>query len=99
MTTRDEYVATLKVQLDKWNAEIARWEAKTADAKEDVKKRYRAAIEKIGPQREKTLYNLKLLENATAAAWENLRVGVDDARERMQDAMKEARSHFERTKH
>jgi len=30
MLQRDEYVEKLKVQLDHWNAEVAKWEAKAA---------------------------------------------------------------------
>jgi len=28
MSKRDEYVEKLKVQLDQWNTEVAKWEAK-----------------------------------------------------------------------
>jgi len=96
MPTREEYVSALKSQLDKWNAEIGRWEGKAAAAKDEVKKRYRAELEKIRGRREKAQYTLKLLEGASACAWGDLRWGVDDAWDRMHEAMKEARAHFER---
>ena len=96
MPTRDEYVSTLKNQLDKWNAEIGRWEARAGTAKEEIQRRYHAQLAKVRERREKALYSLKLLENASANAWGDLRWGVDDAWDRMHDAMKEARSHFER---
>jgi hypothetical protein len=96
MPTRDEYVATLKNQLDKWNAEIGHWENKAAAAKDELRKSYRAQLEKIKAKREKALYTLKLVEGASAAAWGDLRWGLDDAWDRLHDAMKEARMHFER---
>ena len=38
MSTRDEYVAKMKHQLDEWNAEIDSLEAKVRQAKEDAKR-------------------------------------------------------------
>jgi len=98
MSTRDEYVASLKNQLDLWNAEVGRWEARAAAAKDEARKRYAAQLERLDARREKALYALRLLENASAAAWADFRWCVDDAWDRMHDAMKEARSHFERAR-
>jgi spore coat polysaccharide biosynthesis protein SpsF (cytidylyltransferase family) len=96
MPTRDQYVESLKKQLDAWNAEIARWETKTNAARDEMKKRYRDQLATLDARREKARYTLKLIEGASAAAWGDLRWGVDEAWDRMHDAMKEARSHFER---
>jgi hypothetical protein len=98
MPTRDDYVAALKGQLDRWNAEIGRWETKAASAKQEVRARYRAELEKIQAKRERAQYALRLLEKASASAWGDLRWGVDDAWDRMHDAMKDARAHFERVR-
>jgi len=96
MTTRDEYVEQLKKQLDGWNAEITRWETRAQGAREEAEKRYRAQLDELASAREKARYNLKLLEGASALAWTDLRTGVDVAWSQMRDAMKEARSHFEK---
>jgi|KBSSwiStaDraftv2_1062776.scaffolds.fasta_scaffold21911_3 hypothetical protein len=96
MPTRDEYVASLKNQLDQWNLEVARWETKATAAEDELRKAYRAQLHRVEARREKALYTLKLLQGATTAAWGDLRWGVDDAWDRLHDAMKEARSHFER---
>ena len=35
---RDEYVQKLKQQLDEWNGEVAKWEAKTREAQASLRK-------------------------------------------------------------
>ena len=37
MTTRNEYVESMKAHLDQWNQEIAQWEAKAKIAKTDLR--------------------------------------------------------------
>jgi hypothetical protein len=91
MTTRDEYVSKLKSQLDRWNAEAAKWEAeaKVAQAKQ---------LEAFRTRRDEALYNLKLVESASASAWQDLAKGADAAWDKMQNAFASARSHFEKSK-
>jgi hypothetical protein len=95
MSTRDQYVASLKNQIDQWNTEIANWESRAKETKKAVKAGLRAQVKSVNAQRELARYNLKLLEGASSAAWSDVRAGADQAFERMQVAMKEARSHFE----
>lgn len=95
-TTRDEYVAKLKKQLDQWNADMAIWESKAKIAQADAKKRYERDLEELRAQREKALYNLRLLENASASAWSDMTQGAEEAWERMREAIAKARRHFEK---
>jgi len=98
MTTRDQYVAGLKSQIDQWNAEIARWETRAQATKKALKSNVRAQLKTLNAQRELARYNLTLLEGASSAAWSDVRAGADEVFERMQMAMKEARSHFEKAR-
>ena len=95
-TTRDEYVARLKKQLDAWNVEIDRWEKRMNSQRRELDARYRVQIERVRSKRESALYNLRLLEGASASAWMDLRSGMDDAWDRLREAVQEARAHFER---
>jgi hypothetical protein len=90
MKTRDEYVTTLKAELDLWNARAAKWEQASSAAKSKQLAEYR-------DQRDKVLYNLKLLENASSAAWTDLVKGTDEAWDAMLEAYEKARKHFERS--
>ena len=96
MRTRDEYVSKLKGQLDRWNADMAKWEAQARVAQADAKKRYEEQLALVRAQREKALYNLKLLEGASQAAWSDFSRGADEAWDRMRAAVDQARTHFER---
>jgi hypothetical protein len=91
MTTRDEYVKTLKTRLDHWSAEAKRWEAATAAAKEKQ-------LEGFHQRREEAVRQLKLLEDASAEAWKDLVKGSDAAWERLQEATTQARAHFAKAK-
>lgn len=89
MKSRDEYVENLKQRLDRWNAQAAEWEKRANAVKSQQLADYRA-------QRDKALYNLKLLEGASSAAWEDVSRGADEAWQRMQAAFEKARVHFEK---
>ena len=95
MTTRTDYVAGLKKQLDAWNADMARWEAKAKDAQAGFSERYRRELDVLNAQRELALYNLRQLEGASVDAWAELRQGADDAWDRMRLAAAAAGSCFE----
>ena len=96
MKTRDDYVATLKAQLDRWNTEIGHWETQAKTATKETQERYAKELEALAARREKAMYTLRLLEGASASAWADLRSGTDDAWDRMNDALKQARTHFEK---
>lgn len=96
MKTRDEYVAGLKTRLDRWNADAGKWEAQASVARADMKKQYAKQLETLRERREEALYNLNLVEKASATAWKDLARGADEAWDRMQEAIKAASSHFEK---
>ena len=97
MTNRDEYVARLKKQLDEWNEDMARWEAKAKVAQADMKERYKHELDVLNAQRELARYNMRLIEGASASAWSELRKGADEAWDRMRAAAAAAAKHFEKT--
>lgn len=90
MKTRDEYVARLKADLDRWNAEAAEWEKHASATKAKQ-------LEAFHARREEAMYQLRLVESASAAAWNEFTKGADEAWDRMKDALKNARSQFEKS--
>jgi hypothetical protein len=96
MTKRDEYVESLKKQLDAWNDDMARWEEKAKTAQAEMKERYKRELDVLNAQRELARYNLKLIEDASASAWTEMRKGADEAWDRMRAAAAAAGTHFEK---
>jgi hypothetical protein len=96
MKTRDAYVKDLKKQLDLWNADIAKWEKQAKAAGAQARKRYEKDLEALHAEREKAMYNLRLIESASASAWSDFTAGADEAWARMRQAAASARSHFEK---
>jgi lipid II:glycine glycyltransferase (peptidoglycan interpeptide bridge formation enzyme) len=96
MINRDEYVQKLKQQLDEWNGEAAKWEAKTREAQAAMKAEYEKQIAALNGRREEALYQMKLLQNASADAWRDAMGGAEKAWKDMQEAFERARSHFEK---
>ncbi len=96
MMNRDEYVQKLKSQIDEWNAEAAKWEAKAQAAQDEMKSEYERQLQSFRSRRDEALYQMKLLQNASADAWTEMMKGADEAWKRMQDAFSSARSHFDK---
>jgi hypothetical protein len=95
MTTRDEYVAKLKTQLDRWNADVTRWEDQAKSAQAQLKAEYAKQLETLHAQQELARYQMKLLESASATAWTELSKGADEAWDKMRAAIGQARAQFE----
>ena len=96
MATRDEYVTKLKDQLDRWNAEMTRWEAQAHKAQAEAKVRYEKELESLRAQREKAMYQLKLLEGASTTAFAEIARGADQAWDSMREAIARAAKQFEK---
>ena len=93
---REEYVANLKAQLDKWNAESVTWEEKARNAQADMKTEYEKQLAALQTRREEAMYQMKLLQGASTEAWKDMMTGADAAWKQMQEAFVKARGHFEK---
>jgi hypothetical protein len=93
---RDAYVQKMKEQLDHWNAEAAKWEAKAKEAQASMKAEYEKQLNMLNSRRDEAMYQLKLLQGASTDAWQDMMKGSDQALKSMQEAFNRARSHFEK---
>lgn len=96
MNTRDEYVAKLKQQLDRWNAEVATWEDKAKQAGTGMKAEYDKHIGDLRQQRDQAMERMRQVQSASGDAWKELMNGTDEAWGKMRDAFNRARAHFQK---
>jgi multidrug resistance efflux pump len=94
MSKRDAYVAKLKAQLDEWNAEVRKWEAKAKAAQADVRIEYEKQLEAFRRQRNQAMEQMRQVQAAAADAWLDLARGADEAWAKAHEAFAKARSHF-----
>jgi multidrug resistance efflux pump len=94
MSKRDEYVEKLKGQLDQWNAEVAKWEAKAQNAQAGARAEYDKHLNELRRRRDQALEQMKRLQAATGDAWVDLVRGADEAWAKMREALEKSRSHF-----
>jgi len=94
MSKRDEYVEKLKGQLDQWNAEVAKWDAKAQNAQAGARAEYDKHLNELRRRRDQALEQMKRLQAATGDAWVDLVRGADEAWAKMREALEKARSHF-----
>lgn len=94
MDKRDEYVEKMKAQLDQWNGEIAKWEAKANLAQAEARAEFDKRLEAVRQQREQAMVQLRLMQTAAGDAWLEMMKGTDEAWARMREAFDKASSHF-----
>jgi malate synthase len=94
MLTRNEYVEQLKTNLDKWNADLAKLEAKARVAKTDLQIEYEMQLETLKKHRETASAKLHEIQESSGEAWQELRAGADTAWVAMREAVEKAAAHF-----
>ncbi|MDB5925006.1 MAG: hypothetical protein JWN13_3942 [Betaproteobacteria bacterium] len=94
MNSRDQYVETLKTQLDQWNSEVAKWEEKTKTAQADVQARYEKQLEEFRRQRDQALEQMRQVQGASADAWQNFMRSTDEAWAKTREAYEKAYTQF-----
>src|SRR5262245_33951748 len=96
MVKRDEYVEKLKKQLDDWNAEAAKWEAKAKTAQANLRSDYEKQLAVFNRQRDQAVEQMRKVQASSNEAWQELMRGTDDAWARMREAAEKARSQFKK---
>jgi len=96
MNKQEQYVDKLKTQLNAWNAEVTKWEAKSRSAQADVRVEYDKQLATFRVQRDKALTQMHKVQAATGDVWVDFVRGADDAWAKMREAYDKAHSHFQK---
>jgi len=91
---REEYLTKLKGKLDELDTEINTWQKKAENAGVEARKGMEENLKKLREQREKAGTQLKQVGDASAASWDQVRVGMDNAWDDLSKAFDKARKEF-----
>ncbi len=94
MADKDAYVKKMHAKLDEWNAEIDKLKAKADQAEAESRIEYQKQIEDLQDKRREAERKMSQVKKAGEGAWEDLKSGVQDAWDAMDEAVKSARSKF-----
>ena len=95
MSTRDAYVQKLKAQIDDWNADIAKLEAKAGQAAADARVKYEQSLDSLRADRDKVGEKIEQIQKSSDDAWEEVQAGAQDLWERTKAAFAAAKAEFE----
>jgi len=94
MSKRDEYAQKLKSQIDEWNVELDKFEARMNGVSEEIRQRYQDELADLRRRRDEMVQQLTRVQQATDDAWDDVWRGAEDAWEVMKSAFTRARSRF-----
>ncbi len=92
--SRDEYVTSMKAQLDEWNASISALEEKGHEVNEDAKEKYEEQLVALRAQRAEGEKKLEEMRSATESTWEQVKLESDNVWEALKDSYQAFAAHF-----
>lgn len=94
MDMKEVYQKKIRAQLDKWNAEIDKLKARAENTDADTRIKYQKKIQELRSMQEKAERKLAELKEARDGAWEDLKTGIENAKDALGEALQSARSRF-----
>jgi len=78
MTNRDQYVASMKTQLDEWNTEIDAMEARADTVQADRRAEFDKELAALRAQRDNGENKLEELKGASEGAWDRVKLEAEN---------------------
>jgi len=89
MTSRETYVAKMKLQLDELNSKMTEMEGQAKVARAEARDAYRAEIDKMHGYSKQALSKLDELGQAGEATWEAMVTEMDKVRDAFMHSFKD----------
>jgi hypothetical protein len=94
MNSKDAYAKKTEAQMDEWAAEVKKLRAKAEQADADARIKMNEEIDKIQARQALASEKLEDLKASGEDAWEDIKLGLDQARRAVSDSMESARARF-----
>ncbi len=94
MENKEAYREKLEAQMREWSAKIDLLKARADQAEAEAKIEYRNRIEDIRQRKEALQAKFRELQNASDAAWKDIKAGTERAAADLRDALQSALSQF-----
>jgi hypothetical protein len=94
MANKEAYREKLEAQMREWSAKIDLLKAKADQAEAEAKVEYRNRIEDLRQKKEALRVKLGELQNASDAAWKDIKTGTEKAAADLKDALRSALAKF-----
>lgn len=94
MKKRDEYITFLHEKLDEWNSDIDRLMEKVERVDAESRTQLKEQIQTLKSKRDQIEGKLSELAETSGEAWEDIKSGMDLAKEAMNAAVKSATTRF-----
>jgi hypothetical protein len=94
MENKQAYREKLEAHMREWSAKIDLLKAKADQAEAEAKIEYRNRIEDLRQKKEALKAKLSELQNASDAAWKDIKAGTEKAAADLKDALQSALAKF-----
>jgi hypothetical protein len=94
MAKKDEYVATMESEIKKWDIEVDKLNAKSAELTAEARAGYDTQVKALRADRNFAFSKLEELRTANESAWDKMQSGVDAAWTTMKNALDKAAKQY-----
>jgi chromosome segregation ATPase len=94
MNTQHDFTKSAKAQLDKWDTQIAKAEARLQDAEEDARQEIRKQLDEMRSARDEAKEQLEGLQSSGKAALGDVSEGLEEAWARLEKSFDRAAARF-----
>jgi uncharacterized coiled-coil DUF342 family protein len=96
MSKKDEYFTMMESQIKKWDAEVDKLRARSAQVSADARATYDEQLKAMRANRDAAFKKLQEMRTASESAWQNMQAGMDSTWASMKSALDKASSQFKK---